>query len=92
MAGEARLMSIAVRPDYEGMGIGQQLVTAFCDQFAEWGSTALCLTTDSENNERANPFFLQLGFRLARSYRTREGHALNEYVIDLKNSAPCIMR
>ncbi len=81
---ETCLMSIAVRPEMEGKGIGRQLVQTFCRALAEQGAQAVCLTTDSDNNERVNRFYQKLGFRINRSFITPEGRAMNEYVIFLK--------
>ena len=81
---EACLMSIAVRPEMEGKGIGLRLVNAFCRTLAEQGVQAVCLTTDRDNNERVNCFYQRLGFRISRSFITPEGRAMNEYLISLR--------
>ncbi len=73
-------MSIAVAPEYQGQGLGKQLVEAFCRELAVSGATAVCLTTDRDNNESTNHFYQQLNFKLARSFVTPEGRAMNEYV------------
>ncbi len=78
---EACLMSIAVRPQVTGAGLGQRLVHAFCQALMDHGANTVCLTTDRDNNERVNCFYRQLGFRLSREYTTPEGRAMNEYVI-----------
>lgn len=75
------LMSIAVRPEAEGQGIGRQLFTAFDREFSAFGVPAICLTTGRDANERANRFYQRLGFELTRCFFTHEGRALNEYVI-----------
>jgi ribosomal protein S18 acetylase RimI-like enzyme len=80
---EACLMSIAVRPESEGKGIGKQLVTAFCQELARRGVPGVCLTTDQDDNDRVNRFYQRLGFRLSRTFITPEGRAMNEYVISL---------
>jgi ribosomal protein S18 acetylase RimI-like enzyme len=82
-AADACLMSIAVRPEAAGRGLGQQLVRAFCDELARRGAPAVCLTTDRTNNERPNRFYQQLGFQLSSTFVTPEGRAMNEYVISL---------
>ena len=80
---DACLMSVAVRPESEGLGIGRQLVEAFCQTLSERGADAVSLTTDRDNNERVNRFYSDLGFRIAREYLTPEGRAINEYVASL---------
>jgi ribosomal protein S18 acetylase RimI-like enzyme len=76
-------MSIAVRPEVEGQGIGQHLTTAFCQELSKRGVPAVCLTTDHDNNERVNQFYQRLGFQVYRVFTTPEGRAMNEYVISL---------
>jgi GNAT superfamily N-acetyltransferase len=81
---EACLMSIAVRPEMEGRGIGKQIVEAFCKALRERGVKAVCLTTDQDNNERVNRFYQKLGFRITRCFITPEGRTMNEYIISLE--------
>jgi ribosomal protein S18 acetylase RimI-like enzyme len=77
------LMSIAVAPQTQGMGIGKQLVQAFLDEAALRGLTDVNLTTDRRNNEATNQFYLRYGFQLAHTYTTPEGREMNEYRIKL---------
>ncbi len=77
---EACLMSLAVRPEDEGKGLGKELVEEFCRQVVQRGAPAVCLTTDRQNNDRVNQFYLSLGFQLHRTYITAEGRGMNEYV------------
>jgi GNAT superfamily N-acetyltransferase len=80
---QACLMSLAVRPAAEGQGIGRRLVRAFCRELAGRGVSAVCLTTDRDQNERVNRFYQKLGFELGTPFTTPEGRAMNEYVLDL---------
>lgn len=82
-AADACLMSIAVRPESEGQGIGQQLVKAFCRALEQQKAPAVCLTTDHDHNERVNQFYQRLGFQLHQVFTTPEGRVMNEYVIAL---------
>lgn len=82
-AAEACLMSIAVSLEFQGRGIGKQLVEAFCQELAARGEPAVCLTTDRDDNEAVNRFYQRLNFQLARSFITPEGRAMNEYVRNL---------
>jgi ribosomal protein S18 acetylase RimI-like enzyme len=82
-AAEACLMSIAVRPESQGRGIGKELVEAFCRELAERGAKAVCLTTDRDHNDGVNRFYQKLGFTVGRSYVTPEGRHMNEYVLSL---------
>ncbi len=77
---EACLMSVAVAPTTEGRGVGRALVDAFCGALAARGVDAVCLTTDSHDNDRTNRFYTASGFTRARSFVTADGRAMNEYV------------
>lgn len=82
----ATLMSIAVRPDVQGKGIGKALVLAFLGEAGQRGVRKVDLATDSDNNDKINHFYLRLGFSCEKTFVTPEGRAMNEYVIDLPNS------
>ena len=82
-AAEACLMSIAVRPEVAGQGLGQQLIKDFCRELSGRGVPAVCLTTDRDDNERVNQFYQRLGFQLHQVFVTPKGRAMNEYVISL---------
>ncbi len=81
---EASLMSIAVRPEYEGRGIGQQLVRAFAAELAARGVRSYCLTTDRDRNERAHRFYRRLGLRLVNEHKYPEGRVKSEYLMELE--------
>ena len=83
-AAEACLMSIAVRPDAGGGGLGVRLMGEFSRELKARGARAFCLTTDRDGNERVNSFYRKGGGRLSRSFVTAEGRAMNEYVFDLE--------
>ena len=82
-AAAACLMSIAVRPESAGRGIGRQLVEGFGDEMDRRGVRAFCLTTDRDDNDRVNQFYQRMGFNLAQTFTTPEGRVMNEYVIAL---------
>jgi ribosomal protein S18 acetylase RimI-like enzyme len=82
-AGGALLMSLAVDPRAEGRQVGSTLLEAFKQAAQERGATAVVLTTDRDDNDRANAFYQARRFRLARSFVTPEGRAMNEYICDL---------
>lgn len=79
----ASLMSIAVAPDAQGQGIGQQLVQAFLSEVKARGIKQVNLTTDAENNDAANQFYIKQGFTLHKLFVTPEGRRMNEYMIEL---------
>jgi len=85
-AAKACLLSIAVRPQGQGLGVGKQLIRDFCDELANRGVKSVCLTTDRDSNEKVNSFYRRLGFKLVRSYTTPEGRRMNEYKITLRDA------
>jgi GNAT superfamily N-acetyltransferase len=80
---KACLLSIAVAKDAQSKGIGKQLVSSFCNEIAGQNISAFCLTTDRDQNEATNSFYLRLGFALSRVFATPEGRMMYEYVMML---------
>lgn len=79
----ALLMSIAVSREMAGKGVGQQLIRCFLKEMQSQEVPTVSLTTDHDNNERANRFYQQVGFSLAQTYVTAEGRKMNEYIVEL---------
>jgi ribosomal protein S18 acetylase RimI-like enzyme len=77
----ATLMSLAVDPDCQGIGIGKLLVLAFLDEAKKSGCFSVNLTTDAVNNDGINKFYERLGFSLYRSFLTPEKRLMNEYIL-----------
>ncbi len=78
----ALLSSIAVDPEARGGGAGAALVERFLAEVRRRGSKGCFLTTDAENNDLVNRFYLRLGWMRESTYRTPEGRRMNRYVID----------
>jgi GNAT superfamily N-acetyltransferase len=79
----ALLMSIAVEPNEQGKGIGAQLVAAFLQDAEERGCLGAILTTDAQENDLVNYFYLRRGFHLSRIFVTSGGREMNEYAFRL---------
>ena len=79
----ALLMSLAVDPGTQGKGAGKLLTTAFVGCARQRGAGAVVLTTDRLNNDVTNAFYRGQGFTVASEYVTREGRAMNEYILEL---------
>lgn len=79
----ATLLSICVDEDARGGGAAKALLDAFVDAARGCGARALDLTTDRDNNERVNRFYVRNGFSLGREFVTPEGRRMNEYVLRL---------
>lgn len=75
----ACLMTIGVLPETQGTGAGRELVSAFEVAVREAGEDRYCLTTDAEDNDRTNGFYVRLGMSCERTITTPEGRKLNEY-------------
>ncbi len=84
---EACLMSIAVSPEFQGRGLGKQLVGAFCHELVARGESVVCLTTDRDDNAATNCFYQQLDFKLVRWFVTPEGRTMNEYIRNLQEGS-----
>ena len=73
------LASIGVKPEVKSKGIGSSLISEL-KQKADFNVYSyISLETDAENNEVANKFYLKNGFKLIRTYETKEGRKMNEY-------------
>ena len=78
----ALLSSIAVSPGLQGKGIGRALVLRWLDEARSRGASGCYLTTDAENNDPVNRFYLSQGWKVESAYTTPEGRKMNRYVYD----------
>jgi ribosomal protein S18 acetylase RimI-like enzyme len=83
---DACLMSLGVLPELRRRGIGSRLVRAFCHELVRRDTHAVCLTTDKDETEGANNFYLGLGFKVSREIITPEGRGMNEYLLTLSQA------
>lgn len=74
----AELSSIAVVTSTKG--IGSLLITAFIKDIWSRGLSDITLTTDSEDNERANNFYIKHGFK-RNGLEVRRGRNLWRYIL-----------
>ncbi|WP_169817596.1 GNAT family N-acetyltransferase [Chlorobaculum limnaeum] len=79
----AGIYSIGVLPEYQGIGAGKKLVKVFFENAKQRGCNRVFLTTDQDNNDAVNAFYLKSGFNIERQYITPEGRRMNEYWITL---------
>jgi len=79
----AELASIAVHPKHANSGVGSQLLNSFLDEAKKTGAQFVILTTDAENNDKVNAFYLKNGFKVRRKFYSRPGRLMNEYVRQL---------
>lgn len=83
----ALLSSICVAPNAQGIGVGRGLLQAFLDVVENAGLSAY-LVTDRHDNDSTNHFYVCNGWRLAGSYDTPQGRAMNCYVQDTSEVGP----
>lgn len=90
------LTAVAVAPLAQKRGIGEALLRAWTEEIKESGSTGCCLTTDADQNEAVNRFYVKCGWHLAAQKTTPEGRMMNHYVYDFEpegglcNAEPCL--
>lgn len=73
------LSSIGVAPTAKSRGIGSQLINSLKELEHSSDCQYISLETDADNNESANAFYVKNGFKLERTYFTRENRKMNEY-------------
>lgn len=78
----ALLSSIAVDPARQGAGVGKELVKRWLDEARSRGARGCFLTTDAENNDTVNRFYLSQGWKLESAHTTTEGRKMNRYIYD----------
>lgn len=81
---EASITSIAVSSRRQRRGLGKLLLAELVQRMQERGVEQITLSTDMENNERANAFYASSGFHLHHSYTTWKGRRMNEYALRSK--------
>ena len=72
----ALLSSIAVAPEYQGLGIGVALLHGWEEAARGHGCVGAQLTTDLEKNEATIEFYLRHGWQKTGSFQTREGRKM----------------
>jgi ribosomal protein S18 acetylase RimI-like enzyme len=80
-----KLISIAVRPDRQVIGVGRTLLGEFLTEASRRGKRFVTLETDHVRNEAANRFYKENGFKLLRSFTASKGRIMNEYLFDLSD-------
>ncbi|MDP4183231.1 MAG: GNAT family N-acetyltransferase [Bacillota bacterium] len=73
------LSSIGVLPEAKNKGVGGKLIDALKNTVDRMSFKYIKLETDKINNDNVNAFYLKNGFKLNKSYTTREGRLMNEY-------------
>ena len=79
----ASLLSICVSPAHAGNGIGKILLSTLEKELQLRKRHGYYLTTDANNNNATNQFYLNFGFKLNGSY-SQGKRIMNIYVKDIK--------
>lgn len=74
------LASIGVKPVAKSKGIGSMLISELKGLVDFNVYSYISLETDAKDNEIANHFYIKNHFKLKRTYETREGRLMNEYI------------
>src|SRR4030042_4230523 len=64
------LMSFGVSNEVQNNGVGRLLIDAFLEEATQRGLKKVYLTTDKDNNDKANAFYIKKGFRCENSFIT----------------------
>lgn len=75
---EVELSSVGVEPSLTGTGVGRSLIQAFVNLARERGYQSIYLTTDAEENDRVNLFYIKQGFILERTFLSGS-RKMNQY-------------
>lgn len=84
----ALLSSIAVAPEFQGRGVGAQLLRHWLEAVHARGALGCFLTTDALENDTVNAFYVRQGWKLESTYTTPESRCMNRYVLDFDGSPP----
>jgi len=79
----ASLLSICVSPAYAGKGIGKILLSTLEKELLLRKRYGYYLTTDANNNNATNQFYLNFGFKLYGTY-SQGKRKMNTYLKDIK--------
>lgn len=73
------LASIGILPECKGKGLGTLLIEHLkrITDFNEYAY--ISLETDAVDNDTVNNFYIKNGFKLVRTYSTKQGRKMNEY-------------
>jgi ribosomal protein S18 acetylase RimI-like enzyme len=73
------LSSIGMAPSARGKGIGRILISTFCEKAQEAGVSTVFLTTDRDENNAVNQFYLSNGFKLHNAFLKERSRWMNLY-------------
>ena len=73
------LASIGINTKFKSAGVGTGLIDELKNRVDFTKFEYITLETDALNNEAANYFYKKNGFRVMRTFQTKEGRKMYEY-------------
>lgn len=80
----AELLSIGVLPNYNGQGIGKELIKKFEEEAIIRGCTDLALTTDFDENNKVLAFYKSIGYTIYNEFITYPNRKMYKLIKKLK--------
>lgn len=72
----AELFTLGVAENYQGLGVGKELMRKFESELAHLGAEVITLTTDVERNDNAIHFYKKLGYSIFYEFITLQNRAM----------------
>lgn len=79
----AEIISLGVLPEYHGMGLGRELVTAFEQEAKRRACTKVALTTDYYHNDEVIAFYRHCGYDVFCEFETYPNRKMYKFMKDL---------
>ncbi len=84
------LLSTAVSPDSQALGLAVALMRSVCDEYVRRGIDAIFLTTDADANDRVRGFYTVMGWDLLGYYVTPEKRRMCWYLWQNPEKEKCV--
>jgi ribosomal protein S18 acetylase RimI-like enzyme len=75
----ALLSSIGVSGSHQGAGVANMLIMEFENEARIHGAEHIYLTTDAQNNNRVNAFYLKQGYVVTATFKQNDGREMFRY-------------
>lgn len=82
---QVHIMSIAVTPNCKSHGVGTELINHLKANIDASEYSGIILSTEAENNEAANNFYIKNGFVVINQYVLQDGRTNNQYFWTIKS-------
>jgi GNAT superfamily N-acetyltransferase len=89
-AATGEVCSLSVLPNYEGLGIGRQLLSLVVDWLRAEGATRIWLDAPSDPSLRAHGFYRALGWRPSDDHLAQDHEILELHITEGQERSTCI--